>query len=51
MKCHGDDSYSQLQNYYLESKQITEFQSLCDNMLFEQFRSVLPSKIGVFVDQ
>ena len=58
MKRHGDDSYSQflhklkdVQNYYLKSKQITKFQSLCDDMLLEQFRSVLPSEIGVFVDQ
>ena len=43
MKRYGDDSYSQflhklkdVQNYYLEIKQITEFQSLCDDMLLEQ---------------
>ena len=35
----------------MESKQITEFQSLCDDMLLEQFRSVVPSEDGVFVDQ
>ena len=58
MKHYGDDSYSQflhklkdVQNYYLKSKQITEFQSLCDNMLLEQFRSVLLGEVGVFVDQ
>ena len=58
MKRHGDDSYSQflhklkdVQNFYLESKHITEFQSLCDDILFEQFRSVLPGETGVFVDQ
>ena len=58
MRHYGDDSYSQLlhklkdvQNYYLESKQITEFQSLCDDMLLEQFRSVWASEVGVFVDQ
>ena len=58
MKCCGDDSYSQfmhklkdVQNYYLESKQITEFQSLCDHMLFEQFRSVLPSEVDVYAHQ
>ena len=57
MKCYGDDSYLQflhklkdVQNYYLEIKQITEFQSLCDDMLFEQFRSVLSSEVGFFVD-
>ena len=58
MKRYGDDSYSQfchklkdVRNYYLESKQITEFQSLCDDILFERFRSVLPSVVSVFVDQ
>ena len=58
MKRYGDDSYSQflyklkhVQNYYLGSKQITEFQSLCDDMLFEKFRSVLPNEVGVFVNQ
>ena len=58
MKRYGDDSYSQflhklkdVQNYYLESKQIIEFQPLCDDLLFKQFRSVLTSGIGVFVDQ
>ena len=58
MKRYGDDSYLQfqhklkdVQNYYLESKQITEFQSVCDDMLLEQFRSVLPSEVGMFVDQ
>ena len=58
MKRYGEDSYSQflhklkdVQNYYLESKQITEFQSLCDDMLLEQFRSELPGEFGVFVDQ
>ena len=58
MKRFGEDSYSQFlhklkdfQNYYLESKQITEFQSLCDDMLLEQFRSVLPDEDGAFVDQ
>ena len=35
----------------MESKQITKFQSLCDDMLLEQFRSVLPGEVGVFVDQ
>ena len=35
----------------MESKQITEFQSLCGDMLLEQFRSVLPGEVGVFVDQ
>ena len=40
-----------VENYYLESKQITEFQSLCDDMLLEQFISVLPGEVGVFVDQ
>ena len=42
MKRYGDDSYLQflhklmdVQNYYLESKLITEFQSLCDDMLIE----------------
>ena len=58
IKRFGEDSYSlflhklkDVQKYYLESKQITEFQSLCDDMLLEQFRSVLPSEVGVFVDQ
>ena len=58
MKRYGDDSYSQflhklkdVQYYYLESKQITEFQSLCDDMLLEQFKSELPGEVGVFVDQ
>ena len=52
---YGEDSYSQflhklkdVQDYYLESKQITEFQSLCDDMLLEQLRSVLPSEVGFF---
>ena len=44
-------SWKDVQNYYLEIKQITDFQSLCDDMLFEQFRSVLPSEVDVFVDQ
>ena len=42
INCYGDDSYSQflhkvkdVQNNYLESKQMTELQSLCDGMLFE----------------
>ena len=42
MKRYGDDAYSQflnklknVQNYYLESKQIAKFQSLCYDMLFE----------------
>ena len=35
----------------MKSQQITEFQSLCDNMLLEQFVSVLPGEVGVFVDQ
>ena len=35
----------------MESKQITEFQSLCDDMFLAQFRSVLPSEVRVFVDQ
>ena len=35
----------------MEGKQITEFQSLYDDMLLEQFRSVLPGELGVFVDQ
>ena len=54
MTRYGDDSYShflhklkEVQNNYLESKQITEFQSLCDDMLFEQFRSVLLSDVFV----
>ena len=58
MKRYGDDSYLQflhklkdVQNYYLERKQITEYQSVCDDMLHEQFRSVLPSEMGVFLDQ
>ena len=58
MKRYGDDSYSpflhklkEIQNYYLESKHLTEFQSLCDAMLLEQFRGVLPSVVEVFVDQ
>ena len=58
MKRFGEDSYSQflhklkdVQNYYLKSKQVTEFQSLCDDMLLEQFRSVLPGEVGVFVNQ
>ena len=58
MKRCGDDSYSpflhklkDVQYYHLESKQITEFQSLCDDILLEQFRSVLPGEVGVFVDQ
>ena len=58
MKRYGDDSYSQclhklkdVRNYYVESKQITEFQSLCDDMLLEQFRNVLPSEVGFFSDQ
>ena len=57
-KRNGDDSYSQflhklkdVQKYHFESKQITEFQSLCDDMWLEQFRSVLPDEVGVFVDQ
>ena len=58
MKRYGDDSFSQFlhklkddQNYYLKSKQITEFQTLCHDILLEQFRSVLPSEVLVFVDQ
>ena len=58
MKRYGDDSYLQflhqlkdVQNYYLKSKQITEFQSVCDEMLLEQFKNVLPSEVGVFMDQ
>ena len=58
MKRYGEDSYSQflhklkdVHNYYLESKQITEFQSLRDDMLLEQFRSEFPGEVGVFVDQ
>ena len=58
MKRYGDDSYSQflhtlkdVHNYYLERKQITEFQLVCGDMLLEQFRSVLPSEVRVFVDQ
>ena len=58
MKRYGEDSYSQflhklkdVQSYYLESKQITEFQPFCDDMLLEQLRSVLPGEVGVFVDQ
>ena len=57
IKRYGDDSYSQflhklkqVQNYYLESMQITEFQSLCEDMLLEQFRCVLPGEVGIFVD-
>ena len=52
IKRYGDDSYLQflhklkdVQNYYLDSKLITEFQSLCDDMFLEQFRSVLPSEV------
>ena len=58
MKRYGDELYSQflhklkdVQNYYIKSNQITEVQSLSDGMLLEQFRSVLPSEVGVFVDQ
>ena len=54
VKRYGDDSYSHflhklknVLNYYLESKQITEFQSLCDDMLLGQFRSVLPGEVGL----
>ena len=53
MKRCGDDSYSKflrklkdVQNYYLESKQIIEFQSLGDDMLFVQVGSVLQAKWG-----
>ena len=53
MKRYGDDSYLQflhkvknVQNYYLERKQITEFRSLYDDTLLEQLRSVLPSEVG-----
>ena len=45
MTCYSDDSYLQflhqlkyVQNYYLESKQITEFQLLSDDMLIEQIK-------------
>ena len=58
MKRFGEDSYSQflhrlkdVQNYYLENKQITKFQFLCDDMLLEQLRSVLSVEVGVFVNQ
>ena len=40
-----------VQNNYLESKLITEFQSFCDDMSLQQFRSILPSEVGFFVDQ
>ena len=57
MKRHGDDSYSQfwhklkdVQNYYFEKKHTAEFQPLCDDMLFEQIRSVSPSEIGVLLN-
>ena len=53
MKRYGDDTYLQFlhnikdgHNYYFESKQITEFQSFCNDMLLEQFRSVLASEVG-----
>ena len=53
MKRYGHVSYSQfldklkdVQNYYLERKQITKFQWPCDDMLLEQFGSVLPSDVG-----
>ena len=35
----------------MESKQITELRSLCDDILHQQFRSELPGEVGVFVDQ
>ena len=57
MKRFCEDSYSQflhklkdVQNYYLESKQITKLQSLFDGMLLEQFSSELPGEVGFFVD-
>ena len=57
MKRFGEDSYSQflhklkdVQNYYWRANKLLNFSRFATTLL-EQFRRVLPGKVGVFVDQ
>ena len=58
MKRSGDDSNVQflsklkdMHRYYLDSKSITTFESLSEDIIVEQLRSVLPAETVTFVDQ
>ena len=40
-----------MHRYYLDSKSITTFESLSENIIVEQLSSVLPAETVTFVDQ